>query len=358
MTFLDVRAPMRDTSGDVVGICGVSRNITERKSVELLPNPTLEYRSAAMRSVLGSARLAGQTDTVILITGESGTGKDHLARHIHDHSKRSSGPFYSVNCAALPPELAESELFGHEAGAFTGANRRKRGMVELAEGGTLLLNEIGELSLPLQAKLLTFLDTFTFTRVGGEKSISVNERLIAATNRELLKEVAEGRFRKDLFYRINVFSIALPPLRDRLEDIPILVEALLASLAERLSLREAPKVDPEGMELLKAYHWPGNIRELRNVLERGLILGDMRRITAAHITLGLQAQDESLDIEPSFTIHLSEGISLHDALLEAKKFLLTESLRRAGGNIGEAARLLGISRDSFFHQRKSAGIAG
>ena len=356
-TFLDVRAPMRNPGGKIVGICGISRNITERKNVTFSLKPTMEgYISPVMSSVLSSAHVAAQTDTVVLLTGESGTGKDHLALHIHDNSRRSSGPFYSINCAALPAELAESELFGHESGAFTGATRRKRGMVELAEGGTLLLNEIGELSLPLQAKLLTFLDTFTFIRVGGEKTIEVHARLIAATNRELAKDVAEGRFRKDLFYRLNVFSITLPPLRERIEDIPVLVHALMAPLAEKVGLRKLPVVDAEGAELLKSYHWPGNIRELKNVIERCLILGDGHLITASQIALGLQHQGEENEVEPSYTVRLSEGGSLHAILLEAKKFLLTEGLRRSGGNVGEAARLLGVSRDSFFHQRKSLGI--
>jgi len=357
LTFLDVRAPMRNADGEIIGICGISRNITERKKARVSPKLAKEnYNSPAMASVLSSVRLAAQRDIVILLTGESGTGKDHLARYIHDNSHRSSGPFYSINCAAVPPELAESELFGHEAGAFTGATRRKRGVVELAEGGTLLLNEIGELSLPLQAKLLSFLDTFTFTRVGGEKRIVVHARLIAATNRELAEEVAEGRFRKDLFYRLNVFSITLPPLRERTEDIPVLVHALMESLAERLGLRELPVVDSEGIELLKSYHWPGNIRELGNVLERCLILDDRHRITGSQIRLRLQPQGEKKEVEPSYTVRLSEGVSLHTILLEAKKFLLTEGLRRSGGNVGEAARLLGLSRDSLFHQRKSLGM--
>ncbi len=357
LTFLDVKAPMRNAAGEIVGICGISRNITDRKNVALPLKPTMEnYGSPAMSSVLSSAQLAAQTDTVILLTGESGTGKDHLARYIHDNSRRSSGPFYSINCAALPAELAESELFGHEAGAYTGASRRKRGMVELAEGGTLLLNEIGELSLPLQAKLLSFLDTLTFTRVGGEKITVVHARLIAATNRELAREVAEGGFRKDLFYRLNVFSITLPPLRERIEDIPTLVYALMEPLAEKLGLRELPVVDAHGMELLKRYHWPGNIRELKNVIERCLILDGGGRITAGQIGLGLQGQSPENEVEPSYTVRLSEGGSLNTILLEAKKFLLAEGLRRSGGNIGEAARLLGLSRDSFFHQRKSLGI--
>ena len=232
---------------------------------------THEYASKAMRSTLKSAILAGKSATTILLTGESGSGKDYLARYIHDHSDRASGPYFSVNCAAISEGLAESELFGYERGSFTGAVGRKRGLLELAEGGTLLLNEIGELSLPLQSKLLTFLDARKFTRVGGEKEITVNARLIAATNRDLEKEVEEGRFRKDLFYRLNVFSIAAPPLRERREDIPILVQEILAKLRIEMNIDGAPTIDASLMRTFKNYDWPGNVRELHNVLERALI---------------------------------------------------------------------------------------
>ncbi len=183
-----------------------------------------------------------------MLLGESGSGKDYLARYIHNHSKRAGGPYFSVNCAAIAAQLAESELFGHEKGSFTGAQGRKRGLLELAEGGTLLLNEIGELSLPLQAKLLTFLDTKKFTRVGGEKEISVNARLIAATNRDLQKEVEAGRFRNDLFYRINVMTITVPPLRERREDLPILTREILSQLHAELRFAAPPSIDAAAIE--------------------------------------------------------------------------------------------------------------
>lgn len=174
----------------------------------------IDYPSPVMQTVLAACREAAGTDSLVLLLGESGSGKDYLARYIHNHSKRAVGPYLSINCAAVPEELAESELFGHEHGAFTGTQGRKRGLLELAENGTLLLNEIGDLSLRLQAKLLTFLDTRKFTRVGGEKEVSVNARIIVATNRDLEKEAATGRFRQDLFYRLNVLSIEVPPLRE------------------------------------------------------------------------------------------------------------------------------------------------
>ena len=203
-----------------------------------------------MRSTLRSARLAAQTDTIVLLTGESGAGKDHIARYIHDHSKRAHGPFFSINCAAVSPELAESELFGYESGAFTGSKGPKRGLLELAEGGTILLNEIGELSPSLQAKLLTFLDTRQFTRVGGVKLFTVNARLIAATNRNLEKEVKHNRFRQDLFYRLDVFSIEVPPLRQRTEDIPGLVGDMVADLSSKLGLDSVPQIDPKALKAL------------------------------------------------------------------------------------------------------------
>ena len=199
VTFSEIRMPMADSSGSIIGLCGIARNVTDRKLASARPAPPDSgYRSKAVCDTLAALAQAIQSNSIVLLTGESGSGKDYFARYIHDNSKRASGPFFAINCAAVSPELAESELFGHEAGSFTGAGRRKKGLLELAEGGTLLLNEIGELSLRLQAKLLTFLDSRTFTRVGGEKSVTVNARLIAATNRDLEKEVDEGTFRRKI----------------------------------------------------------------------------------------------------------------------------------------------------------------
>ena len=214
-TFLDIRSPMRNSQDEIVGICGISRNITERRRILEVPESgPIEYPSKTMRETYAEARMAAQSDSIVLLTGESGSGKDYLARFIHRNSRRAPGHFFSINCAAVPHELAESELFGHEAGAFTGAKGRARGLLELAEGGTLLLNEIGELSLALQAKLLTFFDTRTFTRVGGRSAISVSARIIAATNRDLEHLVETGKFRADLYYRLNVMSLRVPSLRE------------------------------------------------------------------------------------------------------------------------------------------------
>ncbi len=238
-----IRSPLRDSAGNIMGIYGIARDLTDRQAQEAeMMNRPGSYGSRSMKAVLDQMGLASATDTIVLLLGESGTGKDYLARHLHEKSHRSAGPFFAINCAALPGELAESELFGHEAGAFTGSRARKRGLLELAEGGTLLLNEIGDLPIHLQAKLLSFLDTQSFTRVGGEKSVEVNTRVIAATNRDMEREVAEGNFREDLFYRLNVFAIRVPPLRQRKEDLPLLVTELLSVLAKKMGFLEPPGV--------------------------------------------------------------------------------------------------------------------
>ena len=309
-----------------------------------------DYPSEAMRSAVQKARHAAATDSVVLLLGESGTGKDRLARFIHNHSSRSDGPFFAVNCAAVSSELAESELFGHEPGAFTGARGRKRGLLELAGKGTLLLNEIGELSPELQAKLLTFLDTRSFTRVGGEVNVSVDARLIAATNRDLEKEVAEDRFRTDLFYRLNVLSIRVPALRERIEDLPILAREMIAQLAAEMDLPFIPQVDSESMEALSGYTWPGNVREFRNVIERSLMLSEGRSMRIA--ALDLKETGENW----AYSLAFPETGSFNEALKEAKRALIVEALRRANGKRGIAARLLGMSRNAFFHHMKSLGI--
>ncbi len=358
-TFLDVKVPMRNTRGHVAGIIGISREITAR--IRAQPEKrTLEpdYDSPVMRQTLRAARLAAETDSIVLLTGESGVGKDHVARYVHRHSKRSSGPFFSINCAAVAPELAESELFGYDSGAFTGARGTKKGLLELAEGGSILLNEIGELSLGLQAKLLTFLDTRQFTRVGGVKVRSVSARLLAATNRDLEKEVKLKRFRHDLFYRLDVFTIEVPPLRQRTEDIPDLVRELVRDLSDNLGLESVPTVDAQALQTLTDYHWPGNVRELRNVLERALILGDKRRIKTrdlhVHHKLGAGNQEQ----EWSFAVGFPEEETLNDVTYEVKRRLVTEALRRSNGVRNAAARLLGISIDSLKHYMRVYDLYG
>jgi PAS domain S-box-containing protein len=351
-TVHEVRVPMKSLTGKIVGICGISREITERQTVRpnrMIPAPE-HYPSAAMRATLREARFASATDSIVLLLGESGSGKDYLARWIHDHSRRSSGPYFSVNCAAISKELAESELFGHEAGAFTGASSRKRGLLELAEGGTLLLNEIGELPLSLQSKLLTFLDTKSFLRVGGDKSIHINARLIVATHRNLETEVAEGRFLAALFYRLNVFGIEVPPLRDRIEDIPMLVDEIVSALGPELQLTQSQVIDVAGMNRLMRYSWPGNVRELRNVLERALMLSYGEHPNIMLPTL------EKLSSEWVHNVRFTPGRSLHEITDEVTQSLCEYALRHCGGSRKEAARLLDISRGALYRYMKRLGI--
>ncbi len=350
-TFLETKAPLRDKAGHIVGLCGIARNITDRARKEAASQAvSMEYPSEAMREVLVRGRLVASQESLALLLGESGTGKDYMARYIHENSRRANGPFYTINCASVPPELAESELFGHEPGAFTGARVKKRGLLELAEGGTLFLNEICEMSLTLQAKLLTFLDTRSFTRVGGEKNISVNARLIAATNRQPEEEVAQGRLREALFYRLNVFSLSIPPLRRRKEDIPILVEKLLAELKKDMRLSAEPVIGRAVMATLTAHHWPGNVRELRNRLERALILTGGGDISLS--ALGLEEEKD----EWLFTTRFPEGRDFNEVTRDLKRSIIVEALIRSGGNKLAAARLLGISRNSLNHYLKKLQI--
>jgi PAS domain S-box-containing protein len=347
----EVRVPIRDSQGRVAGICGIARDITERSERALVPHRKARPpASPNMRDVLQLALRVAKQTSVVLLRGESGSGKDHLARLIHDHSERSGGPYFSINCAAVAPDLAETELFGHERGSFTGAHARKRGLLELAEGGTLLLNEIGDLSLPLQAKLLTFLDTRKILRVGAQKEIAVNARLIAATNKNLEAEVSAGRFRQDLYYRLGVVVIEVPPLRERIEDLPDLIDELVGKLAQDLQLSHIPHIDPEVIQAFQRYRWPGNVRELRNVLERLLILGELPPI-CDHL-----ATDRAPRGDYTITLRFAPGRTLRDLTDEITRALCIEALRRSHGNKKEAARILGIARDSLYRHLKHFDI--
>ncbi len=349
------RTPVRDESGNIIGICGIGRDITDDALHNFSPSrqPT-EYVSRAIKAILPRLMRVAPGDSTVLLLGESGSGKDYWARWLHEHSHRARGPFFAVNCAALTTEIAESELFGYEPGAFTGANRRKRGLLELAEGGTLLLNEIAELSLTAQAKLLTFLDTRMITRVGGEKTILVDARIVCATNRALEQEALAGRFRPDLFHRINVFTVTVPPLRDRTEDIPALCAELLEKIGKRLGRTQLPVVDSRAMDILCRKPWPGNVRELMNALERALIQCDGSRIMTAH--LGMWPHDPThpaAEDELSFLLTVSPTSSMIEQIKTAKQSLMTEALFRSGGNVSAAARLLGTSRDALRHLMKT-----
>ncbi|MFC1836176.1 sigma 54-interacting transcriptional regulator [Thermodesulfobacteriota bacterium] len=348
ITFLDVRIPMRSNKGEIVGLYGIARNITDRTRGRsaMTEAAASEYPAPAMRSLLRTARTAARKRGNILILGESGSGKDYLARYLHDHSTRADSSFYALNCAAVPSELAESELFGHESGAFTGAKGRKRGLVELAEGGTLLLNEIGELPLQLQAKLLAFFDTKSFTRVGGERPISVDARILAATNRDLQAEMQAGRFRRDLYYRLHVLRLSVPPLRERIDDIPILVGEIMESLASEMQLSERPVVDQATVDRLMAYNWPGNVRELRNVLERALMLWEGGPLKVG--PLGEAVSGE----EWSYVVRFPRARSMAEVTRCMKESLVREALRRNEGNRTRAARLLGVTRFSLLRVLK------
>jgi sigma-54 dependent transcriptional regulator, acetoin dehydrogenase operon transcriptional activator AcoR len=351
MTFHEVRTPMRDSSGEIIGICGISRDVTDLNRLQDTQKvDPQEYRSEIMRTVLKQASFAASGKSVILLLGESGVGKDYLAKYIHERSSYSSGRYFSINCTAIPSELAESELFGHEAGAFTGAGRQKRGLLELAEGGTLLLNEIGELSPALQAKFLTFLDTKTFTRVGGEQKIKVNARILAATNRELEQEISNGRFRSDLYYRLNVFSLRIPPLRERMEDLPILVTRLLGALAKELQMSFAPELTAGEMTKLYNYHWPGNIRELRNVLERALILsgGGIIKVDIEQCSDGVSTSTKTLNI--------TETSTLADSVENLSRSMIQDALTRSQGRKELAASFLGVSRYALRRRIKKLGL--
>ena len=270
----------------------------------------------------------------VLILGESGTGKELVARELHRLGSRPKGPFVAINCAALPETLAESELFGHERGAFTGADRLRRGAFESAAGGTLLLDEIGELPASLQAKLLRVLETETFTRVGGEKSLKADARIVAATNRDPDAEVAAGRFREDLLFRLNVHTLTAPPLRDRPEDVPALVRHFLRAICERFRI-DTVTIDPEALEILAARDWErNNVRELRNTVERLVMDSENGRIDAAVIARG--AGRDADDAPPR------EG-TLQDLREDAERRIVRAALRRNNGHLTKTARQLGLA---------------
>ncbi len=303
------------------------------------PPSDMVAASDQMKRIAGIIERVAATDTTVLITGPSGAGKEVVARTIHAHSPRSEGPLVSVNCAALPEQLLESELFGHERGSFTGADRRKAGRFEIADGGTLFLDEIGEIGAGVQAKLLRALEAKTFERVGGTSSITTDVRIVAATNRNLEEDVSEGLFREDLYYRLAVFPIELPPLAQRPDDVEALALHFLKGSPLQLS--------DDAVATLRAYPWPGNARELRNVLERATILCDGDVIESEHLMLRAGPQAAG-----------SGGAALGgDLNIErTEKRLIAEALKRSGGNKTEAAKLLGISRRALYSRAESLGV--
>jgi Nif-specific regulatory protein len=318
---------------------------------------TIQGRSPAMQTALGQAKRVAPTETTVLLTGASGTGKEVLARAIHQGSARADGPFVAINCAALPETLIESELFGHERGAFTGADRLKRGRFELAAGGTLFLDEVGELAPAVQAKLLRVLQERSYERVGGITTLSADVRLIAATNRNLEEAVANGRFRDDLFYRLAVFRVHLPSLRERGDDILVLADRFVRELGERMGKGDVG-LSREARDLLLAYHWPGNIRELQNAIERAVILSDGGLITAAQLGVTPAAgRVQTPASQPAAASARDEGGgAAMQALPEMEKQAVVEALRRAKGNKSQAAAALGLSRTRFYTLLRRYGL--
>jgi DNA-binding NtrC family response regulator len=310
--------------------------------------------SPAICEVLKMAGEVAKTDTTVLITGESGTGKELLSRAIHVNSRCASGPFIPLNCAAIPPDLLESEMFGFESGAFTGANRRQKGKIEIANGGTLFLDEIGDMIPEVQGKLLRVLESYSFQRLGGTKYIDVNTRVIAATNKDFNKLFEQERFRKDLYYRISVFPIHIPPLRERPEDIPLLVNYFIKKFSAALG-RKTPKISEKAQKSLAQRTWPGNVRELKNVIEKALILCQGDRITEKHLT-NQDAADKvpdklATDKFASFLMG-EEGIDI----LQLESMLIRHALKKTQNNVSEAARLLHLSRATLRYRLEKYNI--
>ncbi|WP_136805633.1 sigma-54-dependent transcriptional regulator [Desulfosediminicola flagellatus] len=317
------------------------RQVTEKKQQPREQQTTLQTgiigESPKMQELLEMISYVAPTEATVLVYGESGTGKELVAEALHSNSERKGGPFIKVNCAALAESLLESELFGHEKGAFTGADRERDGKFVQADGGTLFLDEIGETSQAMQVKLLRVLQEHELQRVGGEKTIQVDVRIIAATNRNLEDEVKTGNFREDLYYRLNVVMLEVPPLRTRAGDIPLLVNHFVRKFAEK-NRRSVQSVIPECMEALNSYPWPGNVRELENAIERGIILMRGDQLTQKSLPLSVQNYKRQsapeADTEPA-------------SLYEAEKRLVIETLAKTEGNKSEAARRLGITRKTL-----------
>jgi two-component system, NtrC family, response regulator HydG len=311
----------------------------------------------AMKKVFAVVERVAPTDTSVAIYGESGTGKELVARAIHQRSRRTAGPFIKVNCGALAETLLESELFGHEKGAFTGAVKRKLGRFELADGGTLFLDEIGDITPSMQTKLLRVLQEREFERVGGEQSVKVDVRVISATNRDLGKEVADGRFREDLFYRLQVVPIMLPPLRERKDDLGPLVGHFIAKLAPKTN-PQVRGISDAALARLYAYRWPGNVRELGNVIEQALVFADGAEITpdalpeALRMTEGPRLQAETTELPVP-----TGQMALPDLLDDLEKQLILKAYTQAKGVKTETARLLGIKTSALYYKLEKYGIA-
>ncbi|MCG6944929.1 MAG: sigma-54 dependent transcriptional regulator [Deltaproteobacteria bacterium] len=298
-------------------------------------------QSQPMLDLFETLSRVAPADSTVLITGESGTGKELVARAIHGNSPRCYHPFITVSCGALPDSLLESELFGHEKGAFTGADQIRKGRIEMANGGTLFLDEIGEISAKTQVDLLRVLQEKKIQRLGSEEEIPVEVRILAATNRDLLKAIGEQRFREDLYYRLNVISIHLPPLRQRKEDIPILAESFIRKFCLEMN-KDLVTIGPEAMQLLTSYHWPGNVRELENIIERALVIGTGKAIVPGDLPFG-QGQIQEAEMPES--------------IQEMERLHIKRILNNTAWNISQSARRLGIDRQTLYNKMQKYGLS-
>lgn len=309
--------------------------------------------SPKIRMVFELMDRVAETEATVLVQGESGTGKELIVRAIHHASSRKNAPFIAINCGAIPPNLVESKFFGHEKGAFTDAKERRIGAFEKADGGTLFLDEVGELSLENQVKLLRVIEERTITRVGGSTEIPIDIRLIAATNKELEKEVEKGRFRQDLFFRLNVFLLPLPPLRERREDIPLLIDHFIAKYTKAIAPRVRGISQPS-VNYLKAYEWPGNVRELENAVQSALIVCKEGTIQPQHLPLRIQGYPKSDEFEKHGDLGL-EG-RVHQITDEIERKLILQALEEAEYSRTRAAELLKVSRKTLFNKMQKLGI--
>ena len=313
--------------------------------------PILIGTSPVMAELKSQIALVAPTEAWVLITGENGTGKEVVAHSVHTASDRAHKPMIEVNCAAIPEELIESELFGHEKGSFTGASERKRGKFDLAHKGTLFLDEIADMSLKTQAKILRILQERKFARVGGERMISVDVRVLAATNRDLEEEIRRGAFREDLYYRLNVVPLEVPPLRERMEDLPLLAGQFLEDFSPRAD-REPKRLSPQALAAMQAYPWPGNVRELKNMIERLVILTPGPVIEISH----LPRQFHQEDSRPGFREGLAQS-GLKEAKAAFEKAFIEDRLRRMEGNVSATAESLRIERSHLHKKMKALGVS-
>ncbi|HUO28302.1 MAG TPA: sigma 54-interacting transcriptional regulator [Bryobacteraceae bacterium] len=339
---------MFDGDGHLEGVVATIKDVTEEAAPQ---KREVIAEAPAMRELLNFVRrVAASEATTILLEGENGTGKDLIAKTLHYQSVRQAEPFIAINCAAIPETLLESELFGYEKGAFTDARQQKRGIFELADKGTLFLDEVGEVPLMLQAKLLRVLEEQSFRRLGGLKDIQLDLRVIAATNKNLREAVKEGAFRQDLYFRLNVIQIVLPPMRERREDILPLGRFFIEHYNRKFR-RAIEGLAPAAEDLLLAHDWPGNVRELRNAIERAMILEESTRITPSSLPISITRREDQPAAVPHPEIP-SDGLSLEDN----ERMLLARALEKTGGNQTQAARLLRITRDTLRYKMKKFNL--